>query len=105
MQEKSQYKTQIADEETKLRWLITRQPSSLELRYYLLFLLAANERYAKAIKECQRILESHPDDVIAHVWAEALLRKWLLVRCRRRIQRRRTLRGGRLWRRVRCRDM
>jgi len=37
------YQARIAKEETKLRWLIPRQPRSRELSYYLIFLLTANE--------------------------------------------------------------
>ncbi len=51
------YQARIAEEETKLRWLITRQPRSRELSYYLIFLLTANERYASAIEECRRVLD------------------------------------------------
>lgn len=102
MEQKSRYQAQIADEETKLRWLITRQPGSLELRYYLLFLLVANElvaneRSAQAIKECERILEDHPGDVIAQVWVGMLRRQGVLahsrqlLRCCHRTQR------GRIW--------
>jgi hypothetical protein len=58
------------DEEAKLRWLMSRQPRSVELAYYLIFLLAANARYDKALEECRRVLESRPDDLVARVWSE-----------------------------------
>ena len=61
------YQARIAEEETKLRWLITRQPRSRELAYYLIFLLTANERYASAIEACRRVLDTYPGDVIAHM--------------------------------------
>ncbi|MEW6246886.1 MAG: hypothetical protein AB1555_09270 [Nitrospirota bacterium] len=102
MRRKTRYQIQIADEETKLRWLISRQPGSLELRYYLLFLLVANRRYMQAAKECARILERHSDDVIARIWMAALGRRLLLAQVRRAIRRRRKRRGNRLWRHV-CR--
>ena len=54
------YKARIAEEEDKLRWLVARHPSNRELSYYLIFLLAANEKYAKAIEECRRVLRSIP---------------------------------------------
>jgi|GEM_PF-4006927 hypothetical protein len=94
---KSRYQIHIADEETKLRWLITRQPGSVELRYYLLFLLVANRRYIQAIGECERILEHRSDDVIARAWMAALRRRLVLEQVRRAIRRRRKRRGNRLW--------
>ncbi len=97
MEQKSQYKAQIADEETKLRWLITRQPSSLELRYYLLFLLVTHEQYAKAIKECERILEDHPDDLIAQLWMAALRRGRMLTYGRPSLRRRHKTVRSRVW--------
>lgn len=66
----SAYQARIAEEEIKLRWLMTRHPGSRELAYYLIFLLTANEQYTSAIEECGRVLKSHPDDVIAHLWIE-----------------------------------
>ena len=70
------YEARIAEEETKLRWLITRQPRSRELSYYLIFLLTANERYASAIEECRRVLATYPGDVIAHIWRELIHLRW-----------------------------
>jgi len=70
------YEARIAEEEMKLRWLITRQPGSCELAYYLIFLLAANGRYTKAIAECRRVLEAHPGDVVAHLWKELIHLRW-----------------------------
>jgi len=70
------YQARLAEEETKLRWLITRQPRSRELSYYLIFLLTANERYARAIEECRRVLETYPGDVIAHMWRELIHLRW-----------------------------
>ena len=70
------YEARIAEEETKLRWLITRQPRSRELSYYLIFLLTANERYASAIEECRRVLETYPGDVIAQMWRELIHLRW-----------------------------
>lgn len=66
------YSARLNDEEAKLRWLMSRQPGSLELAYYLIFLLAANARYDKALEECRRVLKSRPDDMIARVWSELL---------------------------------
>jgi hypothetical protein len=70
------YQARIAEEETKLRWIIARQPRSRKLSYYLIFLLTANERYANAIQECGRILETYPGDVIAHMWRELIHLRW-----------------------------
>ncbi|TLY25720.1 MAG: hypothetical protein E6K66_03485 [Nitrospirae bacterium] len=66
------YEARIAEEEAKLRWLITRQPGSRGLAYYLIFLLAANGQYSKAHVECRLVLESHPGDVVAHLWKELI---------------------------------
>lgn len=60
------YESRIAEEETTLHWPIARQPRSLELSYYLLFLLAANGRDEEVMEECPRILKKSPDDQIAH---------------------------------------
>lgn len=66
------YELKYLDEVVKLRWLITRQPAAVELRYYLLFMLVAHKRYAKAAEECRRILASHPNDMIAQFWLAKL---------------------------------
>lgn len=71
------YETRIAEEEAKLRWLIARHPGIRELSYYLIFQLAAHERYAKALEECRRVLETYPDDVVARMWRELLRLRWL----------------------------
>jgi hypothetical protein len=71
------YSARLEEEEAKLRWLISRHPGSLELAYYLIFLLAANARYEEAFEECRRVLDAHPDDLIVRVWRE-------LIRLRRR---------------------
>lgn len=92
------YQARIAEEETKLRWLITRQPSSRELSYYLIFLLAANERYASAIDECRRVLETYPGDVIAHMWRELIHLRWR--RSPRRFISSRQFDRDRRWRRI-----
>ena len=68
----SSYETWFREEERKLRWLIERLPTSLELRYYLVFSLLANNQYAKALEECRSILELTPDNVMARWWASAL---------------------------------
>ena len=70
------YESGIAEEEATLRWLIARQPRSLELSYYLLFLLAANGRDGQVIEECLRILKRRPDDQIAHMWRETIRLRW-----------------------------
>lgn len=66
------YQGRIAEEEAKLRWLITRQPGSRELVYYLIFLLAANGQYTQALVECRRVLEAHPEDVVARMWRDLI---------------------------------
>ena len=70
------YESRIAEEEATLRWLITRQPRSLELSYHLLFLLAANGKDEQAIEECLRILKRWPNDQIAHIWRETIRLRW-----------------------------
>lgn len=79
----SSYVARIAEEEAKLRWLIARQPNSLELRYYLVFLLAAHERYNQAMNECRRILKMYPDDLVARMWAELIHLRWFCTSRRR----------------------
>jgi hypothetical protein len=76
------YEARIAEEETKLRWLIARHPGSRELAYYLIFLLTANERYTSAIEECRRVLETYPGDIIAHMWRELIHLRWRRSPCR-----------------------
>lgn len=68
------YELKFLDEVAKLRWLITRQPAAVELRYYLVFMLVAQARYSKAAEECRRILREHPQDVLAQFWLEKLTR-------------------------------
>ena len=97
-----QYRAQMAVEETKLRWLIDRQPNSLELRYYLIFLLVANERYVKAVKECQRILTMRPNDLVAQMWAELVRLRWFCASRRRASFRPSQLKRIRRWHHV-CR--
>ena len=82
----------------KLRWLISRQPGSCELAYYLIFLLAANGRYTKANAECRRVLEDHPGDVVAQLWKELIHLRWHYFP-RRRTSSRRFNRHHR-WRRI-----
>jgi hypothetical protein len=92
------YQARIAEEETKLRWIIARQPRSRELSYYLIFLLTANERYASAIQECGRILETYPGDVIAHMWRELIHLRWR--RSQRRLTSSRRFDRDQRWRRI-----
>lgn len=68
MTDEERYQAEIAEEERKLRWLIRRQPTTLELRYYLVFLLIVHRRYADAAKECEQIRTMHPEHVMARVW-------------------------------------
>ena len=70
------YESRIAEEEATLRWLIARQTRSLELSYYLLFLLAANGKDEQAIEECLRILKRWLNDQIAHIWRETIRLRW-----------------------------
>ena len=70
------YASRIAEEEATLRRLIARQPRSLELSYYRLFLLAANGKDEQSIEECLRILKRCPDDQIAHMWRETIRLRW-----------------------------
>lgn len=69
------YELKLLDEVAKLRWLITRQPAAVELRYYLVFMLVAQARYSKAAEECRRILRRYPQDVLAQFWL-AKLKGW-----------------------------
>jgi hypothetical protein len=61
------YELKFLEEVAKLRWLITRQPAAVELRYYLLFMLIAHKRYSQAAEECRRILVGHPQDTLAQL--------------------------------------
>lgn len=92
------YQARIAEEEAKLRWLIARQPGNRELSYYLIFLLAAHERYARALEECRRVLETHPGDVVARMWRELIRFRWLHFP--RRLASRRRVSRERRWRRI-----
>ena len=92
------YESRIAEEEATLRWLIARQPRSLELSYYLLFLLAANGRDEQAMEECLKILKRCPDDQIACMWREAIRLRWYRS-ARRRVSTRRVARNRR-WHRL-----
>lgn len=71
------YESRIAEEEAKLRWLMAHHPGIRELSDYLIFLLAAHKRYAKALEECRRLLETHPGDVVARMWGELIRLRWL----------------------------
>ena len=73
---KPAYEARITEEETKLRWLISRHPESRELAYYLIFLLTANQRYVKALAACRQVLDVHPDDVVANMWRRLIHVKW-----------------------------
>jgi hypothetical protein len=95
---KPAYEARIAEEETKLHWLIARHPGCHELAYYLIFLLLANERYTKALVECRRVLEAHPDDVVAQMWRELTYLRWRYLP-RRRTSSRQFNRHHR-WRRI-----
>lgn len=75
MKDNDLYELKFLDEVAKLRWLITRQPAAIELRYYLLFMLVAHERYSKAIEECRRILAEHSQDMVAQFWLTKL-KEW-----------------------------
>lgn len=92
------YESRIAEEEATLRWLIARQPRSLELSYYLLFLLAAHGRDEDAMGECLRILKKSPDDQIAHRWRDTIRTKW--YRSARRQVSVRHVRRNRQWHRL-----
>jgi hypothetical protein len=70
------YEARIAEEETKLRWLLARHRGNRDLAYYLIFLLAATGRYANALVECRRILERHPGDMVAEMWRGLILIRW-----------------------------
>ena len=96
------YASSLAEEEAKLRWLAARQPDSRELRYYLVFMLIAHGHDMKALTECRKILDRHPEDVVARTWRQLLLAKW--QQFPRRAMRRRpvkTSRWGRISRQTR----
>ena len=92
------YESRIAEEEATLRRLIARQPRSLELSYYLLFLLAANGKDEQAIEECLRILKQCPDDQITHRWRETIRLRW--YRSARRQASARQVTRNRRWQRL-----
>lgn len=72
------YEARLAEEETKLRWPIARHPGNRELAYYLIFLLAANGRYAQALMECHLVLECYPGDIVGEMWRELIHIRWLV---------------------------
>ncbi|MGE3151134.1 MAG: hypothetical protein AB7G48_00775 [Nitrospiraceae bacterium] len=92
------YRAQIDEEEARLCRLISRHPGSRSLSAYLIFLLAANDRYAAAIRECRRILSLYPKDPVALLWKELVRLRWHEAARRRRI--RRPVRRGRRWQHV-----
>jgi hypothetical protein len=79
------------EEEHKLRWLINRLGTAIELRYYLIYMLVAKQRYAKALEECKRILAIAPGNLLARAWIDRMRTRRLpnptrrLGRCRRRV--------------------
>jgi hypothetical protein len=104
MEESRHYKAWLDEEERKLRWLIARQPGSVELRYYLVFLLLANEQCAKALKECKHILAIDPDNLIARWWIDEFHEERLPGLLRRSYRRWRGLAQGRSWNQSGCGD-
>ena len=68
------YPAALAEEVRKLRWLIERHPSNLELRYYLVLVLAASGRCRPAFQECRQILALDYKNLLARVWLEFLAR-------------------------------
>lgn len=81
------YPAALAEEERKLRWLIAQHPAHLELRYYLVFLLAANRRLPLALLECRQILALDHRNLLARVWVESLGRCGTSVRSVRPVSR------------------
>ncbi|WP_447974809.1 hypothetical protein [Nitrospira sp. Kam-Ns4a] len=79
-----QYQAWLDEKERELRWLIERRTASLEIRYYLLFLLIANHRYAKALRMCREILALRPDDHMALTWSCRLVQRVAGARRRKR---------------------
>lgn len=92
------YRVRIEKEETSLRGLIARYPDSRQLSHYLIFLLAANGRYADAAQECRRILDVYPNDPVALLWRELIRLRWHHSGCRPRSGQ--SLRQRRRWQRV-----
>lgn len=78
------YQARIEKAEASLCGLIARYPDSRQLSHYLIFLLAANGRYADAARECRRILDVYPDDPVALLWKELIRLRWHDSRCRSR---------------------
>ncbi len=74
MDDKKEYRAWFVEEERKLRWLICRHPATLELHYYLVFMLLAHQRWAEAAHECEEILGKHPQDFMAQAWMSLLRR-------------------------------
>lgn len=73
----------LEEEEGKLRWLIQRHPGAVELRYYLVFLLAAHGRSAEVSQECAEILAIYPQNLMAREWTKALRQEQTTARRRR----------------------
>ncbi|MER3422740.1 MAG: hypothetical protein C4293_05450 [Nitrospiraceae bacterium] len=103
MRGKTPYDDWLDEEERKLRWLIGRQPKAVELRCYLVFLLVANQRYAKALKECEEILKISPSNLMALVWNGVLEAEITeTARCSILPRRRRIIEKRKVWRHARC---
>lgn len=59
------YLFRVEDQEHTLRFLIARNPTIIEFRYFLMLLLIASKQYQKVQKEYQRILNIYPNNSIA----------------------------------------
>lgn len=70
-----EYPAVLGEEERKLRWLIARSPAHVELRYYLVLLLALSRKRRLAIEECRQILSRDPSNFLARVWQRLLTRE------------------------------
>lgn len=81
------YPAVLAEEEMKLRWLIERHPAHLELRYYLVLMLAASRRRHLALQECRQILALDHKNLLARIWLESLERNRTFGQARRGVLR------------------
>ncbi len=81
------YPAALAEEERKLRWVIGRTPANLELRYYLVLVLAASGRRHLALQECRQILALDRKNLLVRVWLESLAGNRTLGHARRGVLR------------------
>lgn len=61
------YLSWVEGQEHTLRFLIERNSTIIEYRYFLILLLIASKQYKKVRKECQKFLSIYPTNSIARL--------------------------------------